>query len=146
MKIRKLALVIGVLSATACSNRAFDNLNPYDDSPETELGKRDNSAILEGGANSTSDERARHALEVMGSYQRAQEPQPYKPVMRPPVVRLMWIPDHLNKAGDLVPAHYYFLRIKNSEFEVADAFDRMDQLDRGATGAGSATPWAFPGK
>jgi hypothetical protein len=86
----------------------------------------------------------------MGAYRRAQAPQPIYPVVRPAEIRLMWIPDHLNRLGDLVPAHYYYLRVLSESFEVQDAFDNERILNAtkpiGYTGgAGTAAPAAAGG-
>src|SRR5262245_5892058 len=82
-------------------------LNPFYESPSelAQSGERNDHAISGGGSKT---EKARAALEEFASYQRAHEPQPVKPVLNPAVVRLMWVPDHLNNHGDLVPAHYYY--------------------------------------
>lgn len=142
------ATFVGVmmLTTTGCASKAFDLLNPYGQSPEVELGERSNKALLENGGEAKQAERARHSLEVMGSYQRALPPQPYKPVWNAPIVRLMWIPDHLNKAGDLVPAHYYYLRVLDSTPAVTDAFEIDEILNSGTPGAGGATPWVIKEK
>ena len=106
---------------------------------------------------------ARQALEVMGTYRRAMAPQPYYPVIQPAEVRLMWIPDHLNKFGDLVPAHYYYLNVLGDRPAVQDAFEVESQLgatskaiggggpapvaqpsgDLGTSSSGSSTPWQY---
>ena len=52
--------------------------------------------------------------------------------MQPAVVRLMWIPDHLNNSGDLIPAHYYYLKVLNERWAVTDAFDLEKQLGSGS--------------
>ncbi len=84
----------------------------------------------------------------MGEYQRAQTPQPGYPIIRPAEMRLMWVPDHLNKYGDLIPAHYYYLKVLGDRPAVTDAFDIERQLDEasGSTGASSGTPWIYKGK
>ncbi len=144
---------------TSASNVA-DQLNPYAD-PTEELGNRDTSAISGGGSGKKAVQ-ARHALEVMGAYRRAQAPQPVYPVVQPAEVRLMWVPDHLNRFGDLVPAHYYYLRVLNDRWAVQDAYDMERQLEDGgkisAGGGGgggggrygeseapasTATPWVY---
>lgn len=143
---------------TAASGIA-DQLNPYAD-PYEELGQRDTQAISGGGAGKKAIQ-ARHALEVMGAYRRTQAPQPVYPVVQPAEVRLMWVPDHLNRFGDLVPAHYYYLRVLNDRWAVQDAYDIEKQLEDGGRlypgggggGGGSAaareaetttaTPWVY---
>lgn len=133
-----------LLGAVGCSSSAGDLLNPYAESaPESTLGERSNRALLDGDGHGSKSEAARHALDVMGSYRRAQAPQPTYPVVQPAEVRLMWVPDHLNRAGDLVPAHYYYLRVLNDRWAVQDAFDLERQLHQGSNGAGSATPWIY---
>ncbi len=146
IKIKRIlagvALIFLVGGLTGCASKAADLLNPFaEDGPE--FGHRDNRAILEEGTGGGKAEQARHALEVAASYQRAHAPQPYKPIVKPREVRLMWVPDHLNKAGDLVPAHYYYLRVLNDRWAVSDAFELEDQLNSGSGGAGGATPWVF---
>lgn len=133
-------------SSSGCSSTAFEYLNPYGDSDlPTRLGERSYRAILEDGGGSQDSEKARHAAEVMGSYRRTQHPQPAYPVIQPAEVRLMWVPDHLNKYGDLVPAHYYYLRVLDDRPAVQDAFDLEQQLNVTTTGAGqrasSGTPY-----
>lgn len=145
MKTKKVAtvlVVLGLIGVTGCASRAADSLNPFSEAPDQELGVRDNSAILEDGGRARLDERARHALEVMGSRERTQAPQPYNPVVRPAEVRLMWVPDHLNRSGDLVPAHYYYLRVLPDRWAVQDSFELEQQLNVGDNGkGGTATPW-----
>jgi len=153
MKRLPVTLLFGALSvlSVGCGavNENMDILNPYGDMPGKELGKRDTNAILEGDTtqgNSQSD-KARHALEVMGSYRRAQEPQEAYPILQPAEVRLMWVPDHVNKHGDLIPAHYYYLRVLPERWGGTganlDAFTYEEQLKPGGTGAGGATPWVY---
>lgn len=153
-----LLCVLGLMLSGCYSGagRVADQLNVYADEAPI-LGERNTNAISDSGAGRKAEE-ARHALEVLGSYRRAHAPQPYYPVVRPAEVRLMWVPDHLNRVGDLVPAHYYYLRVLNDGFEVQDAFDIERQLndttgqsggpvvtpDLGAGGgAGTATPWVY---
>ena len=142
-RLTLFGVLAGLIASIGCSQGFSDALNPYDDPPENIYGERSNRAILEDGGESQLSDRARHALETMGSYRRAQEPQPTYPVVQPAEVRLMWVPDHLNKAGDLVPAHYYYLRVLNDRWAVQDAFDLEEQLNKGSKGAGSATPWVY---
>ena len=129
---------------TGCANKAADALNPFaEEGPN--LGKRDSSTLLgsEGGANSDAV-KARTALEQMGSYRRAQAPQPAYPVIQPAEVRLMWVPDHLNRRGDLVPAHYYYLKVLDDRWAVTDAFELERQLKRSGGGnSGGSTPWVY---
>jgi hypothetical protein len=131
-----------------------DEFNPFASDPGVTYGERSNSAILEAsGGGGKGAEEARHALEAMASYRRAHAPQPAYPVIRPAEVRLMWIPDHLTTDGNLVPAHYYYLKVMNDDWEVQDAFEIEGQLEGGgrsgqdygsAGGASSsATPWVY---
>lgn len=146
-----VALAMVGLSTQGCytsASNVADQLNPYAD-PYEELGQRDTSSIS-GGGNGKKATQARHALEVMGAYRRAQAPQPIYPVVQPAEVRLMWVPDHLNRFGDLVPAHYYYLRVLNDRWGVQDAFDIERQLEDGGNlntaggggggGGGAAAP------
>ena len=138
-----------LLSGCYTSGSSFaDQLNPFADSSSGELGERNLNALGGGGAGKAAGE-ARHALEVMTSYQRTQAPQPYYPVIRPADVRLMWIPDHMNRLGDLVPAHYYYLRVTRDEPAVTDAFEIERQLNsRGPSGysggGGGGVPVSAP--
>ena len=153
MKLKAIGtLVFGAVASVAlsgCSSQVFDYLDPYQPpGPEINQGELSLNPVLENGSGSSGKneaESARQALEVMGSYQRALAPQPYNPVMNPAQVRLMWVPDHLNKAGDLVPAHFYYLRVLPQTWAVQDAFEIEKQLNvTGKEGAaGGATPWVY---
>lgn len=139
-RIILMLIVSSFISGCALSSRI---LNPFYTSPppEATLGEKNDRALNEGGGKS---ENARAALENMSSYQRQHTPQPYNPVIQPAVVRLMWIPDHLNKNGDLVPAHYYYLRVLKDRWAVQDAFDLESQLNtNGSSGNASAIPFAL---
>ena len=156
MKIKAGIVMLVLMMSTGCSSGivtdAIDGLNPYGNSVE-ELGTRDTSAILgesSGSGGGKSEGSARKALEAMATYRKAQEPQPYYPVLQPAEVRLMWVPDHLNSAGDLVPAHYYYLKVLDDRYAVQDSFDLESQLDsesansgRTYRNTGSATPWVM---
>jgi hypothetical protein len=124
---KRRAALLGCLVACGCSQSADKFLNPLqvEPGPEAYLGQP-NSHALGGGQDKAFV--AREALEGMGAYQQQFAPSPNKPVLRPAVVRMMWIPDHLNKHGDMVPAHYYYLKVKSDEWAVEDAFDIYDQL------------------
>lgn len=130
-----LALMIGL---TGCG-LAANQLNPYYEppTPDAMLGDRNSNALLGGGSSET---RARAALDSAATYQRANAPTPYNPVMQPAVVRLMWIPDHLNKSGDLVPAHYYYLKVLKDRWAVSDAFELEAQLGS-TTGDATSVPY-----
>ena len=152
-----------ILTMNACSSvgNFADNLNPYSDGNKVSTeygGERNTNAIAGGGAAGKEADNARHALEVLGTYRKAQAPEPAYPVMQPAEVRLMWIPDHLNAVGDLVPAHYYYLRVLPDRPAVTDAFEIERQLDLtqsgaalsssggsnlGTAGAGGSTPWVY---
>lgn len=124
-------LLFSILLLTGCgfTSRA---LNPFYESPAKEayLGEPNDHALNDDGSGSTGGKgnAARAALEQMATYRRAQTPEPVNPVIQPAVVRLMWIPDHLNKNGDLVPPHYYYLRVLQDRWAVTDAFELESQL------------------
>ena len=141
-KVISVLLALTLVSSTACSGKAFNAINPFSESGP-QRGERSNKAILNGGNNS-QESQARNALEVMNTYRRAQAPQPYMPVIQPTEVRLMWVPDHLNKAGDLVPAHYYYLKVLNGRWNVQDSFDLEQQLE-GPNSRSSRTPFVVKG-
>jgi len=132
--------LLGVLASLSACSTAGNVLNPFYEPPEPValLGERNDHALGGGGANENA---ARSALDSMASYRRAQDPQPTNPVIQPAVVRLMWIPDHLNKSGDLVPAHYYYLKVLKDRWAVTDAFELEAQLN-GPTGS-SNLPFVF---
>jgi hypothetical protein len=119
------------LSLGACS--AIGNqLNPFADPPTEEaLMGEPNDHALSGQAEKIDTARA--ALNHMSTYERAHYPKPNNPVMRPAVVRLMWIPDHVNSHGDLVPAHYYYLKVKSTDWAVKDAFELEAQNNKGSS-------------
>ena len=124
--------LFGISALVLCSCGSISNtLNPFYETPPPEalLGEKNDSALNgEGGGSGGSGEKARAALESMASYRRAHSPQPQDPVIQPAVVRLMWVPDHLNKNGDLVPAHYYYLKVLKDRWAVTDAFELEGQL------------------
>ncbi len=124
--INKATLSLCLIVLSSCGT-VGNYLNPFYEAPPPEayLGERSDRAI-NGGADKT--EKARSALEAMASYRRAQAPQPVDPVIQPAVVRLMWIPDRVNKNGDLVPPHYYYLKVLKDRWAVQDSFDLEDQL------------------
>lgn len=149
--VRACAAVAAAAGIFGCAvaGPAADELNPYGEGNQVDvLGNRDASAILgSSGGGGKEAERARHQLEVLGSYRRAQAPQPTYPVIQPAEVRLMWVPDHLNRNGDMVPAHYYYLRVLNDRWAVQDAFE-LDLQYQGldpATIGGAAPAAAAPG-
>ncbi len=145
----KLGIKFGVagviLSLSACTTIS-NMLNPFYESPKPValLGDKNDHALNE---NQQKTDSARQALNAMSSYDRAHAPQPVNPVMQPAIVRLMWVPDHLNKSGDLVPAHYYYLKVLNDRWAVSDAFELEQQLNgrgAGATGTDSNVPYITP--
>ena len=145
--LSSLVSVLFLLSFAACSSSgvggASDMLNPFAEAaPSDDIAGQSNPSALMGGVGQSA-KKARHALEVMGSYRRAQHPQPTYPVRQPEEVRLMWIPDHLNKVGDLVTAHYYYLLVLPSRWAVQDAFEVDKQLSGGNQAAGGAVPWVY---
>ncbi len=134
------ALVLGL---TGCSS-VSQIFNPFYETPsEVAYFGEKNDAALNNEAGSGKAGKAREALEAMASYQRALSPQPNNPVMNPAVVRLMWIPDHLNSHGDLVPAHYYYLKVKKDSWAVTDAFELESQLGA-STGNASSIGYVSP--
>lgn len=138
MKLQKYIGILAVVSLSGCAS-VGNVLNPFYENPTEEamMGERNDKALNE---NEGKSEKARQALEAMSSYRRAQPPAPYDPVMQPAVVRLMWVPDHLNKHGDLVPAHYYYLKVLSDRWAVTDAFELEGQLNK-ASGSTSAVPF-----
>lgn len=133
--VKTVAALSLAIFATGCSS-VGNALNPFYESPKPValLGEPNDHALEEGDGKS---ERARQAMETMASYQRAHDPQPNNPVIQPAVVRLMWVPDHLNKHGDLVPSHYYYLKVLKDRWAVTDAFELEAQLKTGGSGDSS---------
>ena len=142
------------LSSGCFYSKTADRLSPFRDPgpPDENVGDTSNKTLLEetGGASNggsgSQATNARAALEVMASYRQAQDPQPTYPVLQPAEVRLMCVPDHTNKTGDLIPAHYYYLKVLDDRWAVQDAFDLETQLNRSTSGAGAsggATPWVY---
>ena len=156
--VRALAGITLASYLSACSviGPSADELNPFNDGSQSKDfgGQRNTSALGGTAASGKEADAARHALEVMGTYRKAQTPEPAYPVMQPAEVRLMWVPDHLNAVGDLVPAHYYYLRVLPDRPAVTDAFEIERQLDLtqsgsaigsvgGGGGGSTATPWVY---
>lgn len=135
-----LALISVGLSGCSSVSQIF---NPFYETPSevAYLGQKNDAALNNEGSGGTS--KAREALEAMGTYQRANAPQPVNPVIQPAVVRLMWVPDHLNSHGDLVPAHYYYLKVKRDQWAVTDAFELEAQLGS-TTGNSSSIGYVNP--
>jgi hypothetical protein len=120
-------------------------LNPFYETPSevAYFGEKNDAALSDESGGGKGD-KARAALEAMGNYQRALPAQPQNPVMQPAVVRLMWVPDHLNSHGDLVPAHYYYLKVKKEAWALQDAFELEAQLRGGSGGNASAVGFVNP--
>lgn len=135
--ILKLAGTCTLMLLLCGCNQVSNMMNPFYESPKPValLGDKNDHAL--NGEKEKVDS-ARQALETMASYQRTTAPRPEYPVMQPAMVRLMWIPDHLNSHGDLVPAHYYYLKVLDDRWAVTDAFEMEAQLN-GPAGAGGAT-------
>lgn len=124
-------LAIGLaLSLSGCATIG-EQLNPFAEPPAKEalLGSANDHALSGGGSGGKGD-AARAAWEAAATYQRAHYPSPNNPVVKPSVIRLMWIPDHVNTHGDLVPEHYYYLKVKSDDWAVQDAFELEAQLNR----------------
>lgn len=159
MKKSLTLILLGLtwIGSTGCFySKSADRLSPFRDPgpPDENVGDTSNKTLIEetGGAPSggsgggSQASNARAALEVMASYRGAQAPQPAYPVLQPAEVRLMWVPDHTNKTGDLIPAHYYYLKLMPDRWAVQDAFDLEDQLNQSTQGkgaSGGATPWVY---
>jgi len=130
-----LALLLGVsaILLTGCSS-ASQVLNPFHETPPPHAlyGDANDHALNDTQG---KEDVARESLEAVGKYPRAHSPKPVNPVIQPAVVRLMWIPDHLNPNGDLVPAHYYYLRVLEDRWAVTDVFDQKRLLGEGQKGS-----------
>jgi len=121
------------LLLVGCSS-ASQLLNPFHETPPPHaLYGEPNDHALNDTANKA--DQARESLESVGRYPRAHAPQPVNPVIQPAVVRLMWIPDHLTPTGDLVPAHYYYLRVLEDRWAVTDVFDQKRLIGEGQHGS-----------
>ena len=141
-RVNQVLLLSALAVSTGCAT-VGNVLNPFYEAPtETALkGERNDHAISGGG--SSAGAKAREALESMSHYQRAHDPQPVNPVIQPAVVRLMWIPDHLSAHGDLVPAHYYYVKVKDDQWALSDAFDLDNQLKGSTRGQASNLPYVY---
>ena len=148
----KLKLLLMSLTTTllliGCASEGASLLHPYADTGMEELGERSTRALTQGSGTADEDKIARQMLSGVGTSRKALPPSPNRPVVLPAEIRLMWIPDHLNKYGDLVPAHYYYLRVMDERFNLEDAFSTEGQLDpynnsRGSKSGGGATPWVY---
>lgn len=131
-----MTVIFGLFSCSSLSNA----INPFYEKPSKVAVRGEaNDHALNNSA--SGGQTARKALEAMSSYRRSQHPKPNHPVIQPAVVRLTWIPDHLNSYGDLVPAHYYYLRVLRDRFAVQDAFELEGQL--GSKKASGAIPYVY---
>ncbi|RMG44032.1 MAG: hypothetical protein D6719_02620 [Candidatus Dadabacteria bacterium] len=133
VKLTKFTTLLTILLLLNACASVGNVLNPFSEPPSPVAFKGEPNDHALGG--SGPFDTARQALEQMASYQRAHTPQPVKPVMQPAVVRIMWIPDHLNSHGDLVPAHYYYLKVLKERWAVQDAFELESQLGNGESKA-----------
>ena len=125
-KIQFILPLVALISLGGCGS-VSRILNPYYEPPsQVALYGQANDHALNGSQGKTDS--AREALEQMSTYQRAHAPQPVNPVIQPAVVRLMWIPDHLNGHGDLVPGHFYYLKVLKDRWAVTDTFELESQL------------------
>lgn len=136
---KTISLSLLLFAVCSCST-ASKVLNPFYETPppEASYGQPNDSAL-------TSDDKedsARKALEAMAKYNRANPPQPNNPVLHPAIVRMMWVPEHLNRHGDLIPAHYYYIKLLPERWAVTDAFEIEGQLDKHGSGAASTIPYA----
>ena len=41
---------------------------------------------------------------------------------------MVWVPDHLSMHGDLIDAHYAYVKVKDEQPAVTDAFEILEQL------------------
>ena len=145
--MKKLPTILFLMMAavfSGCSS-VSEFLNPFHEppTPEAQLGDRSDKALNETEGKS---DKARAALEAMSEYRNAQTPKPYDPVMQPAVVRLMWVPDRVNTHGDLIPAHYYYLKVLSDRWAVQDAFELEAQLNKGGSGKASSSNVPFTTK
>ena len=132
MMIVKQLILVGMISVLCSCSAVGKVVNPFYEPPtEIALKGQANDNALSGEV--SKGEQARKVLEQVGSYQSAMPPQPVNPVMQPAVVRLMWIPDHLNSYGDLIPAHYYYLKVLEDRWNLQDSFELESQLNRGGS-------------
>lgn len=147
-----LGALLGGTSGCFIAGPAADEINPYGDGNAVQQqGSRDQTALTGvGGTGSKEAITARQALEVMGSYRKTLAPQPVYPLVQPAEVRMMWVPDHQDKHGNLVPANYYYLRVLNDRWAVQDAFELEYQyranpgINYGVGPGGSSTTGAAP--
>jgi len=139
----RFVLLAGAAAFLSACQSISNMMNPFYESPKPValLGDKNDHALR---GDKDKLDSAREALDAMASYQATNSAQPYNPVIEPAVVRLMWIPDHINKNGDLVPAHYYYLKVLKDRWAVNDAFELEGQLG-GPKGSGSNIPFVYDG-
>jgi len=126
--MNKILIISCCLLFSACTT-VGKVVNPFYEPPaDVALLGQVNDHALNPTKNKT--DTARQALAALGQHQQAHTPRPYNPVYKPAMIRLMWVPDHLNRHGDLVPAHYYYLKVKDGDWAVNDAFELEQQLGR----------------
>lgn len=142
--IMKVVLVTALLLGTTGCSALSPIFNPFYEIPEpiAMQGELSDKALRDDQGKTDS---ARQALQAMSTYQRASLPQPVNPVINPAVVRIMWIPDHLNKNGDLIPAHYYYVKVLSDRWAVSDAFELEGQLNgpKGTLSDASSIPFVY---
>ncbi|RME58977.1 MAG: hypothetical protein D6780_05855 [Candidatus Dadabacteria bacterium] len=144
-KIKITLTLLALLLLTPNCSSVGNTLNPLSETPSpiAYAGNKTDHALNQSSAKVNA---ARKALEAMATYRRAQLPQPNYPVVQPAVIRVMWVPDHLNSHGDLVPAHYYYLKVLGDRWAVQDAFELEKQLHRRSTFSGANTGLSFVAK
>ncbi len=139
-KFYKIFLIFSLAISFSACGIVSNAMNPFYEPPTAAALKGEiNDHALAGGSKARD---ARKALDSLATYERTHTPSPNKPVMKPAVVRLMWVPDHLNRFGDLIPAHYYYLKVKSDDFNVTDAFEIEAQL-QGPRGRASSSSIPF---
>ena len=135
-KVFRVATIL-VMSTVLCScSTAGKYLDPFYEAPseEAKLGTLTDEALYENEAG--GKKTALKAFEAMAQYRRANAAEESYPVVMPAVVRKMWVPDHLNNNGDLIPDHYYYLKVLSDRWAVQDAFELERQLgvsDKGSS-------------
>ena len=136
--LKIIGIAITALVCTGCGTIS-GALNPFQAPIKDEAlqGTPSDHALKEEG---NRLEKARASLEEVSRYPKAHQPQPVNPVIQPAVVRLMWVPDHLNGSGDLVPAHYYYLKVLEDRWAVTDVFEKQ-KLSGGSGLSDSGIPY-----
>ncbi len=132
-------LTVAVSALIGCA-KLGNSLNPFaEDLPPQAFGGEPNDHALRAGGEKI--EKARESLQSVGRYPRAHQPQPQNPVIQPSVVRLMWVPDHLNTSGDLVPAHFYYLKVLDDRWAATDVFDQRQLINESSGARSSSIPF-----